>query len=277
MGTLVAMAVRIKRIVLLLSLALVATAAKPLPVHQKNATINQAERVARADTKEEKDRLAIEGKPLVKAEYKEAAASANVMKKKDDDACGMAYCDDLVHYKPELMSESMFLDQCIAAHREWEHSTDYSLECPHTPEQDASGTPKMPANARRQQQLLKLLEHTRKLIQDRRLEKAKEQANLYARDSLAHSRAKAAAEKDVAAGQKQRRMARALEKSMDVRAYQRAKRNSLRTRTRCKDGNVVGNVYEGDASGKRVPDCPDTNIPSADVTPEQGYLRTQVP
>ncbi len=255
------------------------------PAVTGNATVTRAEKVARADGESRKDEAALEQAPLGRDEYREAAEGAGVMQRKDNDdggeACGTAYCDDLVHYKPELMHESQFLDQCAAAHREWEHATDYSLECPHKAQDDCGGVEcPINANARRHQQLLDLLEHTRHLIDKRRAKEAQRQAHVYAADSASEKKAKAAQDADVAAGQKQRRMAKVLQASIDVRAYQREKRSSMKVKTRCKNGNVVGNVYAKNDDGapqKRSPDCTEMPVHTADTIPEQGYLRTQKP
>ena len=251
----------------------------PAPQKRSNATVARAERVARAQTEDLKDHASVAGAELTKQEYREAAASANVMKRKDgfNEACGAAYCDDLIHYKPELMRESQFLDQCLAAHHEWEHATDYSLECPHQATDDCGGVEcPVNANARRHRQLLDLLEHTRRMIEKRRAKASQRQAELYVKDSAESKKAKAEQAADVSAGHEQRRMAKSLERAIDVKSYQREKRNSMRVKTRCKDGSVVGNVY-AKGGKERAPDCTKTPVRVSDVIPEQGYLRTQRP
>ena len=257
------------------------SAAKALPIPPSNSTVARAERVAGAPNEVLKDKAALAGRTLEPHEYAEARASAGVMHRKDEDAesCGTAYCDDLVHYKPELMRESQFLDQCLAAHREWEHAADYSLECPHTKGDDCGGVEcPINVNAQRHQQLLDLLEHTRHLIEERREKVAQRQAHLYAKDSIADKKATAREDADIAEGQKQRRMAKALEKVIDIRAYQRKKHNSMKVKVRCKDGNIVGNVYlKGGNAAKRNVECTQAQVHAAETIPEQGYLRTQSP
>lgn len=220
-----------------------------------------------AIVEKKRDEETVAKKPITQSEFSEAKLGSTRMHRAagEEDVCGHAYCSDLVdEYKPDTMKEDKFMTNCQNAHHDWELETSYSLSC----------DPKNPVRLKAQA-AEELRKRTMKLINDRRHDNIERKANLHATDSAAATRAVAGETADVAAGRKQKQSQDMLTANIDVPQYITEKRDALKVRVRCKNGNKVDTVYNSvnKKDQQRIPNCPEDEGNKVEMKPEQGYLR----
>ena len=115
---------------------------------------------------------------------------------------------------------------------------------------------------------------TMKLIDTRRQHHNDKKADLYAADSAEAARAEAAQNKNVHEGRKQKKSADLLAKNIDIPLHITNKRDAMRIKVRCKNGNKVDSVYrKSDKQHTRSPDCPPDVGNEIEMKPEQGENR----
>ena len=224
--------------------------------------------LALAKAEKETDEAIVAAEPITEPEYAEAKMGNTRMHRKEageKDACGHAYCSDLVaEYKPKTMPVEQFVSTCQKAHHDWELETTYNLSC------DPQNPTRLKAQAAEE-----LRVRTMKLIDEKRATKESVKADLYAADAIVTGRMTVKQKADVAAGRKQKKAGDYLQNHMDIPKHIEDKRDALKVRVRCKNGNKVGSVYSLKNNEKgRVPDCPPDLGNEVELNPNQGYLRT---
>lgn len=208
-----------------------------------------------------KDKATVADKPITSPEYNEAKMGKTHMHRDDGDKCGHAYCSDLTEYKPQPMPENEFIHLCIEAHHDWEQEVDYSLSC------DPQNPVRLLAQAAEE-----LRKRTMQKIDDTRNQKNEMKSDTYAADSAEAARAQIRQKDDVEKGRKQLQAGTLLAQKIDITKHIRDKRDAMKIKVRCKNGNKVDSTYTA-VDGERQVICPPDIIQKVDMEADQGYQK----